>query len=480
MAALSDNKKLALAIKRRKKRARQRGVALIMVLGAITILTVFLTELQTDTTAAVAGALAERDRLKAEYYAKSAVNLSRLLLASEKPIRLTVAPMAQLLLNTQRAPQIPVWEFSDMVLGAFNGGDRATMFGSKVGVDISTAKNVGLPGNGYFNVTIIDEDSKLNINTAAAAAVPAQLIQQLQTMFLQPQYATLFEQRDADDQFSDPATLCASLIDWADPDENLTNCASLDQPSAGSEDNIYQALGLAYRRKNAPYDSMEEVRLVRGMDDVRWANFVDPEPSDPHKRLLTIWGQGGINVNTAPPLVIWASVCSIAAPLTPVCSDPLQVASFLQVFTLVRMFARGAPLFAGSASFASAMEGKGTIGTFLTSLGVQPVVFDPVRGKRSERRKLFKTESKLFSITAEGVVPGVQREARVTIRAVVDMREAVDWTKQPAQGGLGGTGGLAGQQPEPPPEDPNAVVSEEFGAELKTNPFGIVVYYRVD
>src|SRR5262245_34828383 len=133
------------AMKRRKARGRKRGIALIRVLGAITILTVFLTELQTDTSAAVAGALAERDRLKAEYYAKSAVNLSRLLLASEKPIRLTVGPMVQLLLGSTKMPQIPVWEFSDMVLGAFNGGDGATQFGSKVGVDISTERNVAIP-----------------------------------------------------------------------------------------------------------------------------------------------------------------------------------------------------------------------------------------------------------------------------------------------------------------------------------------------
>src|SRR5262249_49521603 len=61
----------------RKRRRQRRGVALIMVLGAITVLTVFLTELQEETSAELSAALAERDQLRAEYYARSAVNLSR-------------------------------------------------------------------------------------------------------------------------------------------------------------------------------------------------------------------------------------------------------------------------------------------------------------------------------------------------------------------------------------------------------------------
>ena len=66
------------AMARRKRRAKERGVALVLVLGAITILTVFLTELQEETSSELSSALAERDRLRAEYYARSAVNLSRL------------------------------------------------------------------------------------------------------------------------------------------------------------------------------------------------------------------------------------------------------------------------------------------------------------------------------------------------------------------------------------------------------------------
>ncbi|MEZ4299090.1 MAG: type II secretion system protein GspK [Polyangiaceae bacterium] len=490
-----QSKAVSTALARARAKKQKRGIALIMVLGAITILTVFLTELQTDTTSAVAGALAERDRLKAEYYAKSAVNLTRLLLASEKPLRVKAGAgilgiMLQTVLGTKRAPQIPIWEFTDMVLGPFNGGDRITNFGNSVGVDISTAKNVGIPGNGYFNLTITDEDSKININTAAGVATPKQLVGQLATLLVQPQYETIFQAPDGDGQQTDAAGLCASLIDWADPDENQTNCLDPDNTS-GSEDNIYQVLGLGYVRKNAPYDSIEELRLLRGMDDDRWATFVDPEPEDPHKRVLTIYGQdtssNPINVNTANPQVLLAIVCAVG-PQSVMCNDIAQAQNFIGAFSILRSIARGAPLFPSWPSFRNALQGKGMVGQILASLGVPPVEFDKTLGSRRVLRKLFKFESKLFSIYAEGVVPGVQREARVRIHAVIDMREAGEW------------GSGAGIDPNDPTgkntnssraaaddaaaealdNDPNALVDGDWLNELKTNPFGSIVYYRID
>ncbi|MBK8251652.1 MAG: general secretion pathway protein GspK [Polyangiaceae bacterium] len=486
------SKALVLALARGQKRRQKRGIALVMVLGAITILTVFLTELQTDTTSAVAGALAERDRLKAEYYAKSAVNLSRLLLASEKPLRVKagagiIGIMMQTMLGTKKAPQIPIWEFSDLILGAFNGGDRASGFASKVGVDLSTGKNMGIPGNGYFELVLIDEDSKINVNTAAGVAVPAQLVSQLGTLLTGQQYAPIFENPDADGQQSDAATLCGALIDWADPDELATNCLDVTKPPSGSEDNIYQMLGTGYVRKNAPFDSLAELRLIRGMDDDRWATFVDPEPSDPHKRVLTIWGQdtasNPINVNTANPQVIGAVVCSVA-PLSAICTDPLQAVNFLTAFGIIRSLARGVPLFPSYSSFKSALEGKGMVGSIFGMLGVPPVQFDPTLGSKRVLKKLFKSESKIFSVYATGVVPGTQREARVKIHAVIDMREAGAWgsssaptldpNKPPASATT--VPGVAADIP----DDPNALVDEDWIKELKTNPFGAIVYYRVD
>src|SRR5512137_608507 len=90
----------------RRRRRKERGVALILVLGAITVLTVMLTEFQDDTSADLATAVADRDALKAEYLAKSGIELSRLLLAAEPTVQQAIK-MSPFGLFLGRIPQIP-------------------------------------------------------------------------------------------------------------------------------------------------------------------------------------------------------------------------------------------------------------------------------------------------------------------------------------------------------------------------------------
>jgi general secretion pathway protein K len=142
-------------------------MALVMVLLSIVVLTVYLTEVQAESTTAFTSALAERDRLRAEYLATSGVNLSRMLIAVEPSVRATVEPMFKLMNPKGRTPQIPVWEFSDQVLGPFNDATAAEGFSALANVDTSAGLNLGLGGLGRFEVTIVDEDSKIDVNTAA-------------------------------------------------------------------------------------------------------------------------------------------------------------------------------------------------------------------------------------------------------------------------------------------------------------------------
>src|SRR5262245_40733191 len=151
--------------RRRKRKARERGIALVMVMGAIAILTVMLAEFQDETSAELAAALAQRDGVQAEYMARSAVHLSRLLIASEPTMRKAIAPLFQMMKKTP--PQLPVWEFSDRLLGAFNDEEASKDFSKTIGVDISQGKNLGMPG-GRYELVIVDEDAKINVNQAAS------------------------------------------------------------------------------------------------------------------------------------------------------------------------------------------------------------------------------------------------------------------------------------------------------------------------
>ena len=79
---------------------------------------------------------------------------------------------------------------------------------------------------------LVDEASKLNINTATLT-----MLQNLPRM---------------------TPELAAAIIDWRDADSTVT--------TGGAEDETYARLTPAYKCKNAPFESIDELRLVSGMD----------------------------------------------------------------------------------------------------------------------------------------------------------------------------------------------------------------------
>ncbi len=467
--------------KRAKRRARERGIALVMVMGAIAILTVMLAEFQDETSAELAAATAQRDGVQAEYMARSAVNLSRLLIASEPSMRKAMAPLFMMMKRTP--PQLPLWEFSDRLLGAFNDEDSSGDFSRTAGVDISQGKNLGMP-NGRWELSIVDEDSKINMNLGAANEIShIRLAKEIMGLIQPMQYDGLFSQQDGTGNFTDRFQTCQAIIDWADVDEQGFNC-DLSQTtaaaSAGIEDNNYALLPRPYRRKNAPFDSLEELHMVRGVSEDFWATFVDPSPEDPKKRVVTVWGQGAINVNTANAQTLHAVVCSGALPATPICVDPNQAAMFITGVTMARGISMGAPLFGSPKDFVAALSGQGQLGPLLAGMGMQPVQFQ----SPAEFQKQITTESKMFSVYAVGIKKGYRRETRVKLHAVIDFRNAPQ-IGQSAVPGAAGTAGLnGGANPFNPTASAQGTATgaspDAIAAANMPSTGGTVVYFRVE
>ena len=463
--------------RKRKSKAKERGIALVMVMGAIAILTVMLAEFQDETSAELAAATSARDGVQAEYMAKSAVNLSRLLIASEPTMRKAIAPLFQLMKKTP--PQLPVWEFSDRLLGVFNDEESSKDFSRTVGVDVSLGKNLGMPG-GRYELVIVDEDSKINLNLGASNDIAhIRLAQEIMGLIAPLQYSPLFDQRDGAGQFNDRLTTCSAIIDWTDFDEQAFNCdlSQSGASSSGVEDAWYQLLPKPYRRKNAAYDSLEELHMVRGVSEDFWATFVDPDPSNPKKRVVTVWGSGAVNVNTANAQTLLGIVCA-GAPDAEVCSNADQAASFLAGVTMARGVTMGAPLFGSTKDFVQAMTGGGQLGPLLASIGMKPIKFK----SNSEFQKSITTESKMFSIYAVGIKKGYRRETRVGVHAVVDFRNAPT-LEQLAGGVVNQIGSASGQKtPAPAASTTTSAQSAQDAIAAANAPStgGQVVYYRVE
>jgi|GEM_PF-225825 len=502
-----------------RARRQRRGVALIIVLAALTVLTVMLTEIQDESSAEFGSALAARDALVAEYAAKSAVNLSRLLIAAEPTIRRSLTLVFALVGGSR---QVPVWQYADRILGAFNDSDGAEGFASLAGVDPKLGKNLGLKGAG-FQLQIIDEDSKINFNVAAHGDPfsETRLAAQILGLIGSPQFSPMFEGRDGDEQYTDRRAVCQAIIDWVDPDQDQALCDPTNNTAsqAAAEDSFYQLLKKPYQRKNAAFDSLEELHRVRGISDDFWSTFVDPDPDNPDKRIVTVWGQGAVNVNTANPQTLLALVCQASNNLARMCTDANEAQKFIMALTMLRGFLPGLPMFKNADEFVSALQqtnqtttpgaaapaapaagasplgglggGGSPIATIMKALGIEPIPL----ASPNETKKAVTTESKVFSIYATGYVRSGKRESSVRIHAVVDFRGAPtpqDLISQllakAGQGGAQGTGGGAatGVQNGVTPTNPNAAnlppgaTQGSILSALKPGPGGNVVYYRVD
>ena len=90
-------------------------------------------------------------------------------------------------------------------------------------------------------------------------------------------------------------TVAAAVVDWVDADSDVTAAPH------GAEDDDYMSLSKPYHCKNLPFDSLEELFLVKGMTSEIFATLKDYVTVYP-KETDTL----SINVNTAPEVVIRA------------------------------------------------------------------------------------------------------------------------------------------------------------------------------
>lgn len=468
---------------RHRRRSRPRGVALVLVLSALSILAVMLAEFQDETSAELGSAIAERDALKAEYAARSAVNLTRLLIAAEPTIRKSLALLGAVMGGT--LPQLPVWELATDLLGAFNDEAGREAFSRLSSVDLSEAKNLALEG-ARFELIVVDEDSKLNVNLAARATAMAekQTGDQLIGLIRSAEYDPMFEGLDEEGHIHDRATICGAIVDWVDPNQDAFACdadGSMASSSVAPEDAYYQRLRDPYPRKNAAFDSLEELHLVRGIDETFWSTFVDPDPEDPRRRNLTVWGSGKVNINTANPQTMLTLLCSNAVDpaAEPLCSDPMQMMQFVTLMSLLKTFGAGVPFFTSPKAFAKVALGRGSgiASALFDALGISAI--SQVHSENYLVEKLT-AESKVFSIYATGVAGSGKNEARVRVHAVVDFRSAPppgqarnpeDMGPIPAAGGGDESAAASGL---------GLIDPEKIAEALAKDPGGTIIYYRVD
>jgi general secretion pathway protein K len=396
------------------KRRKQEGIALLMVLVAIAILGAMTADLMGASEVYLATTTNARDAVRAEYMSRSGVNLSRLILSFQRMLGSSL--------------NIPFWQYADLAIGLFTDADGG-MLGDLGEMDTSKNKGVGLTG-GEVSVKILDEDSKLNINVAADQGrmdLAAALMNKLRGLMAPIQFDPLFE-RSADlGNFFQRDEVTCEMVDFVDGNEDLCD------GSGGEDRTFYQSLDPPLERKNAPLDSLEELHLIKGMSDDLWTTFVDPNPVNPDDRIMTVWGKGMINVNTAPAGALLSVLCMPGAVeegdvgVSP-CADELQVLTLVQILQLVLSIRSILP-FNSVGDFLGAIENPGSL--LGGMMGIELPGFTlPNKG---QAKRMLTTKSTVFSIYATGKVGNVTKR----IHAVVDMvgQDMLDPTKSVGSSG---------------------------------------------
>jgi general secretion pathway protein K len=225
----------------------------------------------------------------------------------------------------------------------------------------------------------------------------------------------MFSARDADGQYTTRLDIVSAMIDWWDYDEERT----LFDPGngtvavGGSEDDVYSTFRDPYVVKNAPFDSLEEIRLIRGVGDDFWATFVETESEDPRERKITIYASGAVNANFAPPQVLHARLCSLLTETPqPLCADTAQWAAFVALLSTLRAIVHNVPLFPNADEFLNFVSGTGRVYTMLTGMlalmGMQHLTaWVPLQIPPDQRERIkgaFLTEASIYTIESTAYV----------------------------------------------------------------------------
>lgn len=379
----------------RRARRDQRGVALMVVLAGIMVMTVLVTDMNYGARVRLLLAAHQKDEAQAYWLARTGVNIYRLILVANAQLKNSMGDIGSTIgINMGDAlwQAIPFVSTGLMRMVFVTGGDADDLEEGAleevartgtVSQEIAEESRAQagrfddrsfLDFDGDFSASIVDEDSRINVNGFGSRTSSSVLQEEATALSL---YGIMSGQ-EADQWFYDRNLdrweLIGNLADWVDTDN--TRCGT----QGGYEDDLYNRLDDPYLARNAPFGTKEEIRLVDGWQGEVYDKFSDR---------ITVWGSGKVNINSASREVLFGL---LKAWISPQPSDDF-VNQLLDLMDDYKAFA----------SFQSEQE----FVDYLKNQGAE--VSDGMKN-------VISTSSTVFTVTSTGVVG----DTTVTITAVLD------------------------------------------------------------
>lgn len=349
----------------RPQRAGQSGVALLLVMGAIIVLTAIVAGFTYSMKVEAKLAQNFRNDGELEWLARSGVELARYILSQEM--------------------QGPEGRMYDALNQKWAGGVGSITNETLAGISLTDNEI----GNGRFSLQITDQERRFNINSAD------ELVLQ-QALSLMNVDASLH------------GTIIDSILDWRDPDN--------DPGLNGAEsDDFYLRLDPPYYAKNGPIDDLSELLLVRGMlPEVYWGSGSSNVVRDPDAPLPGEFGHfGEMAYITQGFHDLFTSVSAPQVNINTCSAETLELAGLDPLTAQMILEARRGP--------------DGTDGTeddmpFRSPAQVPIPAADPLI--RQQVLQYFTVRSRTFEVIVTCDIGGYQRK----YRALLDRRSPRDIT----------------------------------------------------
>ncbi len=210
-----------------------KGVALVITLLVLTLLIVLILEFSQGMRVEARAAANFRDDIKAYYLARSGITFAIAVLEDDYKTNPNYDALDESW--AQKLPPIPL-------------------------------------GDGFVSVEITDESGKINVNKISAGSNMRTFMINLLKQFELEEYAA------------------NAIVDWRD-----YNDGERETQPEGAESHYYESLEDPYEAKNKDFDSLQELRLVKWLDN---------EVYNKVQKFLTVHSEDKININTAGKEVI--------------------------------------------------------------------------------------------------------------------------------------------------------------------------------
>ena len=254
------------------RRKTQRGMAVVMALAVVLLVATAALNLHMDERTNLLNAAAMRDRITLDQMATSGINLAMAVLVKDR-------------LDSETDSLQEDW------------ADEETMAGLVSQIPFEKGK---------LSVKIYDEMAKIQINALVQYPEGTQFNEKQRQLWerfannLLSAYELLGTEIP-DMEETDSLTIINSVKDWIDSDEDIITGLN------GAESDYYEELDPPYACKNAPFDDLSEVRLVRGVTPVLFDGIAGAAGLGNY---ITVYGAeeidnqkfsypGKVNINTA-------------------------------------------------------------------------------------------------------------------------------------------------------------------------------------